>query len=491
MGGLMGLPHLAFAKASSWYRIPLTGVDAPPSTFPAEKRVPLGWKAFPVAVGGAESILHFPKTKTSGQKVWLRITAAIDFREHKLIKASLAKSGRVLGLFDIRYAHPFQPFQIEIKTSLLKQVAAEGIALTLAEGTKTAWFFMPDHSADDSQGLRPQLLVDGEYDAETSLGQNLCSMNSFSPFGWMGGCVQDALLEMSVHGNAEAENTLLKQLNHYLDEEKGIVFENPRTEPIDGHFNSIEDFLPFAAIVRYFPNHQSVELAVDYIRSKEADNGLIATGYTGHTTTEGCYTLAYPLACIAGVRSDRDLAEKALRQMILRTELLSDEQAIYQRTGNNGPKGFANWGRGTVWYLLGIVKTLHALRLGGFGQLADVAKVEAEFVRAAAFVAPWQNADGLWYSFLNRPATEMDTTASAGLAAAFAWGHRLGYLNEGYKIKAEKAYQALLAYVTPDGFMTHVSQINRGGEDLQANGYRVISQFALGLMAQLKWALNK
>lgn len=173
-------------------------------------------------------------------------------------------------------------------------------------------------------------------------------MNSFSSFGWMGGCVRDALFEMAKSGDPVAEKILQKQLNSYLDDKKGIVFENPVTVAIDGRFNSIEYFLPFAGVVQYYPQHKAVQMAIDYILSKEKENRLIATG---HVITEGCYTLAFPLACIAIARNDRDFALKALKQLSFRTEYLTDDKAIYQRANEKGPEGYANWGRGTVWYV--------------------------------------------------------------------------------------------------------------------------------------------
>lgn len=483
-GALLFSPAFACSKNTNWERFLVTEVKPPQVTFPPEKRVPLGWKAFPVALNQPATIISFSKSVKTKNKIWLRITAAIDFRESKKIVASLAESGTELGVFDMHFAHPFQPFQIEIDSKYIKQIAREGIALTLTNGEKDAWFFTNDSTRTDALGLMPQILVDGDFNPEKAVVENLLSMNSFSPFGWMGGCVQDALFEMALSGNKEAEKVLLEQLNSYLDDDKGIVFENPHTIPIDGRFNSIEDFLPFAGIVNYYPNHRAVQMAVDYILSKEQLNGLITTG---HTTTEGCYTLAYPLAAIAVARNNRTLTEKSLLQLNLRSQLLSDKKAIYQRAGENGPEGYANWGRGTVWYLLGLVKTLHILKNSSFSNLPGIQTMEDEFKRAAAFVARWQNEDGLWYSFLDKPTTKIDTTASSGLAAAFAWGNKMGFLDESYKTRAQKAYQALLGYITSDGFLTHVSQINRGGEELQANGYRVISQFALGLMAQLKF----
>ena len=131
------------------------------------------------------------------------------------------------------------------------------------------------------------------------------------------------------------------------------------TEPKDGTFNSIEDFLPFATIVSLFPGHPSVQLAVDYCLSRLKPNGLIASG--NHVTTEGCYTLAYPLAQIAIVRNNREMAGIALDQLVHRIHYLSAPDAIFQRNDLGSGTGFKNWGRGITWYVLGMVKTIHLL----------------------------------------------------------------------------------------------------------------------------------
>jgi hypothetical protein len=56
---------------------------------------------------------------------------------------------------------------------------------------------------------------------------------------------------MSKKGDNNALHVLKTQLGFFLHNEKGIIFESPMTEPRDGTFNSIEDFLPFAAIAGF------------------------------------------------------------------------------------------------------------------------------------------------------------------------------------------------------------------------------------------------
>lgn len=82
-----------------------------------------------------------------------------------------------------------------------------------------------------------------------------------------------------------------------------------------------------------------------------------------------------------------------------------------------------------------------------------------------------------------------DNGGSAGIAAALALGVKAGLLSAAMREPAARAAQALSAALTPDGFLKGVAQVNKGGEALQRDDYRVISQFGMGLLAQLYAAL--
>ena len=488
----MLLPHRwrAAPAKKAYSRFVASRIDAPPINFPAEKRVPLGLTAFPVPLPletASPIRLSFPELSATTRSVFFRLTAAIDFRETKVVELYLPESGQVVGSLEMRYAHPFQPFQMLIEPPWVPDIRQQGLGLRMREGTTTAWFFRPEALPADAAGLAPQLLAGEGPASEKVFLNNLYSMNSFSPFGWMVGSVQDALYELHRQGNARATQTLKTHLNHYLDDEKGIIFENPRTQPLNGTFNSIEDFLPFAAIVNLYPDHPAVQKAVDFCRAHRNSPGIIMAGE--HVTTEGCYTMAYPLAAIAQVRQDPELAQVALDQLHYRTRYLADELAIYQRATLAGETAYRNWGRGVAWYLLGTIKTLAILK-ESFGEVDGTHEVQQAFVAATQMIKSHRNAQGLWYGYLDEPATEVDASASAGIAAAMVWGARLGIVPKESIRAARATYRALHNYLTPDGFLTQVSQINRGGEDLQRSGYRVISQFGMGLMGQLKAALD-
>lgn len=463
--------------------------SSPEAQLAANKRIPLGWPAFPVVGENSPPVLlKFNSLKDNSVDFHFRITAAIDIREELMLEVFLPENGEMIASLDIKYAHPFQPFETPIENKWLPEIIRQGLGLRMTKGKQDAWFFQTDSKHTDNLGLQPQL-ISGIYPGKkVELFDNLYSMNSFSPFGWMGGCVIDALLELSRKGDRKAKKILQKQLACFLDDSKGIIFENPMTEPVDGLFNSIEDFLPFAAIASLYPEHPSVQMAVDYCLARMKPDGLIDSG--DHVTTEGCYTLAYPLAQIAIIRNDRKLASSALDQLVHRIHYLSTNEAIFQRNDLGKGTGFKNWGRGISWYLLGIVKTIHLIGNSAFADLPKLEPVKTEFVRAMKWVCQFQDENGMWCSFVDRRETLPDTTATSGISAAIAWGVQIKLLPETDIQKAEKAMKSLQNYLTADGFLTHVSQINRGGEALQSNGYRVISQFAMGLMAQLECKLS-
>lgn len=479
-----------FFKRRNWNRITATNILYPDIRFPSEKRIPLGWPAFPISPESNNLVrLSFSKIAQSGSPLFLRITSAIDIREEITFSVFLPESKTEIGQFDIKYAHPFQPFSIPVDSRFIEEINKQGIGFKMIKGENSVWFYSCDEKQQDNLGLQPHLLIAREGDGKRSIRQNFLSMNSISPFGWIGGCVLDALWNMALQGDSEALATLKLHLKKFLDPKKGIIYENSRTKPVDGSFHSIEDFLPFAAIAGIYPDHPSIQKAVDYLEMQKNEKGLIISGTT--VSTEGCYTVAYPLATIAVKRNDIKLAQIALDQIFLRKQYLTDETGIYQRSSILGNKSFKNWGRGIAWYLLGTAKTLEKVMEFKGNHLNHFEELKEEFKRSAELVASWQRHEGYFSSFPDRQETTIDTSATAGIGAAFALGVKIGILDFRYQIKAKLASDSLSKYYTPDGFLSGVAQINRGGEALQESNYRVVSQFGLGLAFQLKTILDE
>ncbi len=136
-----------------------------------------------------------------------------------------------------------------------------------------------------------------------------------------------------------------------------------------------------------------------------------------------------------------------------------------------------------AWHLLGCA---HSLRW-----LGKAPEVEAEFRRSAGLAMRLQSSNGLWFCFAEEPATGVETSGSAGIAAALAMGARQGVLGAEALAAARLVRAALRGYLTPDGLLGGASQENKGGDALQREGYRVMPQYGWGVYAQLMGTLDE
>ncbi|NQX60133.1 glycoside hydrolase family 88 protein [Paenibacillus qinlingensis] len=468
---------------------------------PENKRIPFNWQA--VGVGGSQSLTvrmgwtdKAVPVLLGAESVQLRITAALDVRETILLEAVTAKSHRQVGIFDIRYASTLQPFEIQLIPDDWEAVIEEGIELRMQEGSLPFWILVPDSAlCDQASLLFPHLLISDSESAQQSardqpLLHTLSSLSSLQPFGWLEGCVLDGLMDLSqALGEPRFEDAARAHLALYLDENNNLKYEDPLSEPSDGKVYGIEGTLPFAAWARLQPDHPVMEQAISLWMSHIREDGAICG--TGMLSAEGSYTVAYPMAVLARVRQDVGLAEMAVRQLEVRRQLLTKSEGdLYLRCYTNGSLTFRHWARAHAWYLLGLIRTLMELREAGHSSVgAD--RCASEFVRAANVALSYQSTDGLWSVFLDEPSTGSDTSGSAGIAAALALGANFGLLPEHARLAAERALEALLSFLTPDGILRHVAQSNKGGEALQRSGYRVMFQMATGLLGQLYAALQR
>jgi unsaturated rhamnogalacturonyl hydrolase len=263
-------------------------------------------------------------------------------------------SGKELGILDVRYGHVFQPYELSLAASDATAAPREGVRLRMVKGAVPAFFLHPDaHAELPNVALRPHLL-----DARSAVPaaefpcQLLLSTDSVQMFGWMQGCTLDGLLAAEPAWKEERVMPVLQaHLGLFFRPDGSVVYEDPRSEPADNRIYGIEGLLPYAVLAHVQPNHGALDLAARSARSRAGSDGVIDGA---NTTTEGCYTLAYPLAAIARAKEDAGLAALALHNLIVHKERLTSEDAIYQRAAASGEKGFRNWSRGVAWYLLAL-----------------------------------------------------------------------------------------------------------------------------------------
>lgn len=443
-----------------------------PEPPPAELRP--GWSCFCVRPGGrGKAILHWRKGVRGPAR--LRLTVAFDARENIRIRVACARTREVLGHFDIRFAYPFQPFDVELTPQQAELAAAEGVDLAMVEGTGPLWFFRKTPPGAGIS-LLPHLRSERAATVE-SFAQALWSPAIAQPFGWMEGCVLDGLQQRLAGLGGKRDGEALKQhLATYFEKRKMPRYA-PHTEAPVRHGS--EGLLPFAVLAKHDPTHPSFDGMLEFCERAANASGLIRDGQI--TTAEGCYTLAYPLAALGKARDDGRLRALAVTQLLHRIDRLTSPGILYLRAADSGERTFANWARGLAWFALGIVRTL-----GELPPEEAPESVREAFRWCAELALKWQGPDGLWSCFIDQPETGVETSGSAGIATALAAG--AGLLADPARAlrAARAAHRELMSrYLVPGGFLGTVSQANRDGERLQRNGYRVIGHFGAGLLAQL------
>jgi unsaturated rhamnogalacturonyl hydrolase len=450
-----------------------------------ELRAPFNWPVLRINPGQSLPLTAPAPTTPAPNGGWLRVTVSVDDREEKLLSVRLPSGARELGVIDLRYAHSLEPFQLRLNASDYAAAAREGVILTLTQATYPLQLLAHALPAD-AVPLAPQLIPDVPADRLAAFFDVLASRASAQTFGWMEGCVLDALHDLhTVTGEPRWRAALDAHFALFIAPDNRLVYEDPRGHPADGRIYGIEGALPFTQLAKIAPTgHPLLTLALDFFQSKLHPDGTFT--HPESITAEGSYTIAYPLAVLAQTRRDPALAQLSANVLRVRRESLRRPDGLWLRHHPDDTRTFRSWARGVAWYLLGLVRSLEHLE-----GLTDTGDLKTEFHAAATWALGYQRTDGLWGNFLDDDATLYDTSGAAGIAAAFARGANAGLLPADTFIPAAiRCWNALPAHLTPDGFLDGVAQSNRGGDPLQRGPYRVLAPMGMGLMGQLSAALN-
>ena len=449
---------------------------------PAAQRAPFGWTTTTVtSADKAPLALAWPGLPEDAKPTHLRIAIGLDERDEKTAEVFLPKSGRVIGTMDLRFVTQFQVHQLALTAADVADLRREGAALRLSKGSDLEIFTGGDGVPP---ALLTHLLVPGTASAMDEYFARMTSLACVQQFGWMEGCVMDGLLDLGARSAHAAMKDTAKQHLALFFQDGKLVYENHLSAPSDGYVYGIEGSLPFAALARVEPQSPLLELALKSWKKRSLPDGRIQDG--GSLTSEGSYTIAYPLALIAKARGSEELMQSALMQVRVRQAAFFDGREFFRtREDGSGKRGNRNWARGIAWQILGLTRTLIVAK-----DRSDIADLIASLQQLATWAIGLQREDGLWSVFADDQKLTPDTAGSAGIAAALAIGAQHGWLEASAKAAAQKTLAGLQKHLTPDGFLGGISQSNKGGEGLQRSDYRSIYQMGMGLMAQLIAALE-
>jgi len=451
---------------------------------PEDKRAPATWSTFAL-VYGQQLVLRPVEAALSicSERAWLRLTTAIDDRVQRKIAVSLP-SGKLLGVLDLRYAHAIEMFQLELIGKDVLTAFRNGLVLELCDEGYPLWFFSAGD--EDELGLpieyHPHLMTAPDtVNPENEFHNRFASLASLQSFGWMEGCILDGLRGLARFGPDRTRYEAARKLHWqtYTGRFGELTYESPRSAVVTNEVYGIEGGLPFADLVLSNPQHPWLEHFSSAMQRFQRKDGAIQDDDV--LSAEGCYTVAFPLAALAVAQGSIGLAVAALTQLRIRQRRLWHDDALWLRYMDNDERTFRNWARAVAWYLLGMMRTLELLRDGDH----ETSDLEREALRVAKWALSHQLENGLWSVYVDDHNLGVDTSGSAGIATALALGARIGVLTSLEASAAKRTLASLNQYLTPDGFLGGTSQANRGGEVLQRSDYRVLSQMAMGLKAQL------
>jgi rhamnogalacturonyl hydrolase YesR len=324
----------------------------------------------------------------------------------------------------------------------------------------------------------------------------LCSSMAVDHLGWMTGCVTTGLADLF---DATGDGTFLEAAARVLSAPgEGRPLELPDSLPIlntpdesntdEGNISNLESFAPFAALARLQLENPTPQRALR-LRAAASRMLQIAARELPQLTTEGCFTLAFPLAAIARALNEPAWFDTSTHAVLERWRVLEREVNVAQRGTRDGTRRWMeNWARGTAWLVLGTAQTLR--------ELPEHHPVRAELIHALERIAPVllerQRPDGLWNVFTDS-ATGFETSGSAGIAAGLSIAVRAGWFGPDLSARildsSRRCLHALETHLDPDGCLNGVSQHNPVAERALQLDYRIRAAWGTGLYAQLLAAL--
>lgn len=455
---------------------------------PEGKAVMPGFKANRVGSGTEALLLKVMKSndkkRLKAKQLRFSISVGLDIHGDNGEVLVDVKTGRgtLIGVWDIRYSHPLQPFVMDVAPDHLEEIFSDGIELSCAENKSGVVWVMTDFEANREgwKSLLPRLVDVKEQAPLKAFREKFFSLGAHQPFGWILGCALDGLADYARGGDAEAKR-VLEEHWRYLKSGEGQVLQycDPRSQLRVNEIYGREAGTPLGTL-DICPDRKIAELYREFLfRFDEMEE---QGGENNDYTTEGCYTVAYPAAVVGRLLEDQAVLEVSAKVIRRRIHALWDGKKLIQgKMGKEGSPRFVNWARGITWAMLGTVKSAQRLE-----PEINIEEFRTFFREMADWVIQFPRVNGVWASYVDDIASGAETSGGAGIAAALAVGIHAGWLSPSKFLPVvEEARDGLSQFITVDGWLDGISQINRGGDALQRQGYRVLSQMGMGLFAQL------
>jgi rhamnogalacturonyl hydrolase YesR len=186
-------------------------------------------------------------------------------------------------------------------------------------------------------------------------------------------------------------------------------------------------------------------------KSLRGPDGVILHGGGRRTVwVDTMYYTSAPLAVMCSATGDSRWGEEALRQCVLHARWLRDERTGCFRHDADPATGLRSaglWARGNGWAIMALAETLACCppALEGYGESMETYRSLAEGLLGLR--AP----SGLWRIVPDDADSHQETSGTAMILLGLLEGVTRGWLEESLLAPIAASFQALLAWIAPDG----------------------------------------
>lgn len=163
------------------------------------------------------------------------------------------------------------------------------------------------------------------------------------------------------------------------------------------------------------------------------------------------------LARLARLTGDSKYAKEAEFQLLVHLRLLQDPHTDVLFHGWNCADrhhmSSARWARANAWVML--ASPWIAEEIGSLIPVAE--EIEDRYRQLAEGLRNFQGENGLWGTVMDQPEFYTETSGSAGIAAGWIAGMRMGWLDDTYKEAVDRTLNRVMERIDPDGTVQGVS----------------------------------
>ncbi|UCH87003.1 MAG: glycoside hydrolase family 88 protein [Dehalococcoidia bacterium] len=201
----------------------------------------------------------------------------------------------------------------------------------------------------------------------------------------------------------------------------------------------------------------AVSLAEDVANRapRAADGAIYMHPLAPQAFVDSVYFVVPGWLSLAEVTGEERFREEAVLQLEAHMDKLRDDSGLFYHAWHEkaGQRSACLWARGNGWMAMALATICETRPEGDALRQRAVPLLQ----RQVAALLPLQDRSGLWHTVLDDPSTYLESSCAAAFALAIAKGVRCGVLSPELRLVADRAWQAVQDYVSPDGDFTGVS----------------------------------